>query len=200
MEAGSVRSLGEARVLEVDRRKMLEDRVSRTMIQIVGHRVRPAIRLRRGAEHVHDAIGLGIRQRLEQQRIQHAEDRRVRAHAEDDGQHRGDREPRRLAQAAQAVANILHRIACPAQRQHIARPLLGLLDTADRDARTTVRFGVCHAALRVGPRLHRYMKRELVVEVLLQATTKEDGCEASADRMLPAAPLHVRPPSKRAHD
>jgi hypothetical protein len=73
---------------------MLEDGVSCAVIEIVGHRVRPTIRLRRCAEYVDDAIGLGIRQRLEEQRIQHAEDRGVRADAEDDGQDCGDREAR----------------------------------------------------------------------------------------------------------
>src|SRR5690242_4277635 len=49
-----------------------------------------------------------IRQRLQEHRVHDAENRRSRADAKTEAQHRGRREPGRLSERTQSVANILH--------------------------------------------------------------------------------------------
>jgi hypothetical protein len=60
-----------------------------------------------GQMHVGEPLGAAHRQQLHKGRVHHAEDRGVRADAQRQHQHHGERESRRLAQLAQRVAKVL---------------------------------------------------------------------------------------------
>src|SRR5205807_2346286 len=56
----------------------------------------------------HEAIGRGVRQGAQQHLIQEAENRRVRADAEREREHRDQREDRLLPQRTERVPDVLH--------------------------------------------------------------------------------------------
>jgi hypothetical protein len=82
-------------------------------------------------EDAHDAIGIGIRQRAEPDRVQSAEDGGGRAGAE------GERDDRRSGasgaarEAPRAIRHVLPEIRDPSEGASIALTFLGLLDTAE---------------------------------------------------------------------
>ena len=57
-------------------------------------------------DDLHESLGLGIRQRPQKHGIHDAEDRRRRAEADGERQHRDGREPRRSLEPAQRVLGI----------------------------------------------------------------------------------------------
>jgi hypothetical protein len=69
-----------------------------------------------------DSVGLRIGQRLEQNRVDRAEDGRAGANAEGEREHAEDREPRRTAQPAEGVTGVRERCAddvLPPVRSHL---------------------------------------------------------------------------------
>ena len=60
-----------------------------------------------GASEMHEPVAAADRQPMEQHAVHHAEDRRARADADGERNHRGEREHRRLAQRAHGVARVL---------------------------------------------------------------------------------------------
>src|SRR5215469_3286788 len=116
-------------------RKILERTVSRAKIQKIPWihgklRIFPA-----AIEDSRNALGLRIRQRLQQNSINHAKNRAVSANAQSKGQNNGHGKCRTLAEHAHRVAQVFEKILqilCPA---HIPARLLDLTNTPNiRDA------------------------------------------------------------------
>ena len=71
----------------------------------------------------HELVGVRIRQRLDQHRVDDAEDRRRRADAEREREHGGEREGGPPRQAAQRVAQIAADGIEKANEMHRAAPI-----------------------------------------------------------------------------
>jgi len=83
---------------------------------------------------LHDAdepVGVRERQRPQHHRVHDGKDRRVRADAQRERQHRRDGESWCPPQHAARILDILARVAQPAKRSRLALILLGLLDAAE---------------------------------------------------------------------
>ena len=111
-----------------------------------------------------------------------------------------DREAGRTPKRPLGIPKVLQEIVGPPQRARVTAALLRLLDAAERDARAPLRLGSAHAALQVGLRLHRDVKRQLVVEIVLGAPRPDEGADAGADaqRSNGATPW-LKPPSVEGH-
>ena len=79
-------------------------------IEIIRVRDRDARLFRLRLGHDHESVGLGIRERPEQDRVDHAEDGGVRADAEREGENGDEGEARRFAQLAKSEAKIIYHI------------------------------------------------------------------------------------------
>jgi hypothetical protein len=92
--------------------EMLENGIVASPIEVVGKGNRS---VRSAAEFIqrHDAAGVWIWQRLQKDRIDDAEDRRICADPERKRQHGDESEARRLAQLAQGVTKIVQHGWCP---------------------------------------------------------------------------------------
>jgi hypothetical protein len=90
---------------------MFKNRVVVSPIEIVRQRNRVILTgSRRFIQH-HDPVGVPVRQRAQQNRINDAENRGVRANAERQRQDRDRAETRLLPQHAESISNILFHIA-----------------------------------------------------------------------------------------
>jgi hypothetical protein len=116
-----------------EERRVLDRRRLSLAIEVVGNR---HARLRQAHQRVpvpdeHEPFGLGIRQRLEQQLVEEAENGGVRADAERERQHRDEREDRVLAEAPERVTDVLHECLDGCQPVKVARRV-GRTANADR--------------------------------------------------------------------
>jgi hypothetical protein len=64
--------------------------------------------------------------------------------------------------------------------------LFRLFDAAKRHPRAPFRFEAAHAALGVGPALHRDVKRQLVAQVVVCAPRPDDGTDSCSKGVNPA--------------
>ena len=137
------RETGEIVVVEPRRRDVLEDARA---LEILPFRRRHADALRADAQEVvldpHQLLGMGIRQRMEQCRVDDAEDRRGRSDAQRDSENRDRRKCWRLAQHAEREAHVLQQAfqPHPATTPLVARDLEHKSRVAELAAR--VRRGI----------------------------------------------------------
>ena len=89
-------------------RDVFEDGIVALPIEIVRKRNRNLRLVGVGLGDDHDPIPVRIRQRPEQDAIDHAEDRRVRADAEREREDRDEREARRFPELAEREAEVVH--------------------------------------------------------------------------------------------
>jgi hypothetical protein len=99
----------ERRAPGLRRRQTLVRASVATVVQKVGgaHRELPLV------EQDDQSLGVGVRQRLEQHRVQHGKDGAGRAGPDREGQDRGKREARRLAQRPHGKPQVLKHAAGP---------------------------------------------------------------------------------------
>ena len=119
------------------------------------------------AQH-HDLLAPCVGEGLEEHAVDEAEDGGVGADAETQREHDGGGEARAAAQAAQAVADVLHQHLEEPAAARVAASLLGLVDAAKRDDGRAPGLLRGHAAPDVGRRLEVEMQAHLVVELCLQ--------------------------------
>jgi hypothetical protein len=106
-----------------------------------------------------------IPQRMQQRRVDQAEDRRGRSDAQRHGQNRNGGKARRLRKHTQRVAQVLHKIL------EEWKPLLGVIHLADRaqpaelQHRLTPRFHRRHS----GAEILRRLQREVFFHFLAQS-------------------------------
>ena len=107
---GRLSVAGQHRSHADERDHLVEDVVPLTEVHEVRGRVRPAVGMNRSAEDLNESLGVGIRQRLEEIGVEHAEHRGVGADAESQC-HDGDGgEPGRATKRSRRVAKILKEI------------------------------------------------------------------------------------------
>ena len=109
LELLGIAHAGQVDVAELHRAKILESADHLARVPEVGVRPRglvdPALRERH--PDLHQPIGVGERERFEQDRVDDAEDRRVRANAERKGYHGDNHQPGNPAEGPKPVANVL---------------------------------------------------------------------------------------------
>ena len=118
-------------------------------------------------EDAHDAIGIGVGQRTEPDRIQSAEDGGGRADAEGECDDRGGGESRAAREAARAIRHVLPEIRDPAKCPGIALKFFGLLDTAEGAPRRQPRRIRRHAVFLKLLFEQRQVRRDLARQVVL---------------------------------
>ena len=106
-----------------------------------------------------ELVRLRVRQRVQQCRIDDAENRRCRSDAQGNRQHSDGGEAGRLAQHAQTVADVLPEVLAPQPPPRFVKPFLGAQDIAKRAPRRSLRLFFTH------PRLPQAL--DLVLQVRL---------------------------------
>ncbi len=86
---------------------LLEHSILVVLVKEVCCRVRPTLRVRRGAKYPDQSFRLRVGQRAKQKRVQHTEHRCVDADAQCERQHRHDGKTLVLQQHARAIAHVL---------------------------------------------------------------------------------------------
>ena len=124
--------------------------------------------LREGLAQHHQPLGLAVGQRPQQHAVHDAEDRGVRPDPERERQYDGHGEGRRLPQAAQAVADVLHQALERPSAPGVAHPLLRLIHSAEAHARGAARVLFAHAGLPVLLGLQLEVHPQLGVELALE--------------------------------
>src|SRR6185312_14095659 len=84
----------------------------------------PVVRIY-GEIRLHKAVWLAKRERPEHERVDRAEDRRVRADANREREDRNNGEPRPAHETARSVAKVLHEILVSLTHRHRSLPLVG---------------------------------------------------------------------------
>jgi hypothetical protein len=138
-------------------------------------------RLRQRLAQYNEPLGLAVGERPEQHAVHDAEDRGVGADAEREREHDRDREGRRLAQAAQAVADVLRQALERSRAPRVAHLLLRLVDAAQADARRAAGFVLAHAGHPVFLGLQLEVHRELGVELALEPRAAAQRLQAEPE-------------------
>jgi len=147
----------------------------------------PAFSAGQDHRHLHQLLRVAHRKGAEQQRLNEAEDRRVRANAERERQDRDECEPGRSAQRSRRVQQIAPRIVQPPERSRVALMLFGLLDAADCASRGVARFVGRHPSVPILVLQQREVGGDLAREFPLAALGPNDA-EEPEER-----PPHDRP-------
>src|SRR5215469_16757758 len=108
-----------------------------------------------------------IRERIQQNRIKHAKDRRVGADPECERQHRASGKRGRVKQGASAVMQVLHQRLNQADTASLAALILDLIESAKLQPGATRGFSFAHSRLHIFLSLSLEMKAQLVVEFVL---------------------------------
>jgi hypothetical protein len=140
-----------------------------------------------------EVVGPRHRQRPQQKCIGPAERRGVGA--DPDGQRReGDeREHRAAPERADRVSEVGGQVVDPTRLQRVAAPILHVRDCAKLLPGTLLGRGRRHAGALIHRGLHREMKRDLVVEVALDAAAAEERSQPQGDDVDPLTPSHRDP-------
>ncbi len=156
--------------LAVEGGDVLEALRSRAPIDVVRIRGPPAFHSRAHdiAPQFHERGRILVRERPLADRVDEAEDGRVRADADRERQHRDDREARRFAERPQRVAHILRQRLERRERPHVAALLLQIRHVAEPAARGGAGIGRRRAVAAILRLAHRQVKRELVVQIALE--------------------------------
>lgn len=132
-------------------------------------------------EQAHELAGLGVRQRLQQHRVDGAEDRGRSADADRERGERHDREAWVGNELADAEAHVAHAVVEEARPAGVADIVLDAFDAAECDRTRAPRLGGRLArALPIGG-LHLEMCAQLFVQLALFATAEQDGAKAGDD-------------------
>ena len=105
----TVPRLQHADVLVISRRILQQLRLV-AHIFVVKPRRRPETRLVSARPDKHQPVGVGIRQRTQQNAVYYRKDGRVRTHAQRQGQDRQQRHSRRVAQLPKGIAQVIHKV------------------------------------------------------------------------------------------
>ena len=122
-----------------------------------------------------DAIGLRIRKRLQENRVDHAENGRVGADAEREREQCGKREPRRVEQRTDAVSSILDECFDPGETALIAIRFFDLHHASEIPSCGAQRLIGGHSLTLVLLRRHLQMKAHLIVQLAVAAPLPEDS-------------------------
>src|SRR5262249_15681811 len=105
------------------------------------------------------------RERSKQHAVQRAENRGIGAYTEAQAQYCECGEAGRSGDLTNGVAEIVNEIVGPGERPHVARSLLGLLDTVQGEACPALGLRATDAAALAGANLHFKMERQLIVQI-----------------------------------
>jgi hypothetical protein len=125
-----------------------------------------------------EPLGIGVGQRLQQDRVHNAEDGRVGTDAETERQH-GDRgEGGGAAHHPEGVAQILEEVLEQTASRLVARVLLESLAASEGDERRPPRIGRAHPGVEILPGLHVDVKLDLIIQVGVDRLPPERSVQA----------------------
>ena len=125
-------------------------------------------------------FGLPIVERAQEHRVDDAEHRGRRAHAEGEREESGSREDGRAHERAQRVAEVAEQSLEADARSRIAHLLLHALDTPHLRARGAARLLHRHAVLLQLTGAQFDVRAELLVELLLDPAAAEEIAQEAA--------------------
>ena len=152
-----------------------------------------------GPVDVHEAIGLGIGQRPEHQRVDQREDRRVRADAERQGEDGRGGVGRAAAERPQGVGEVAAEQIEGRKSPLVAVLFLHLIDAAEAPARREPRGRRIHAVSDEALRLHLEVEPHLLVQDAIEPVLPKQPLNPPRQRSCPAhrrAPVPFTPPAE----
>jgi hypothetical protein len=123
--------------------------------------------------HVHQTIRVFVRERLQQQRIDDAEQRGIRADSQRQRDHRREREAWITAEAAQSVAQILPSHVQEPDAIRLARLFEEQGSIPEAPCGVAASFRFRHAGSRIVPAPRLQVKIDLVIQFTLQLAWPE---------------------------
>ncbi len=144
----------------------------------------------RGAHQRHHLARARHRVGPEDQRVEHAERRRGHADADREGDHHEGGQAGRAAQAAQREPQVGEEVGEPVDAPRVAHLFLALLDSSQGEQRAAARLGRGEPGGDPFLDLVLEVELQLLVELLLDEATAEDGPQPQGCREPPVLDAH----------